>query len=315
MDDKTTIAEPGRHDMRVGEMAQSHLSSKHDAPTDLALKAPEDREIVRISPRSGLDWGYMHDLWNARSLIKVLVWRDLRVRYKQTIFGVGWVVLQPVMTALMYSLLFGLIARMPSEGVPYPIFLLTALLPWLFISRLVSDGATSVVANGGLVGKIYFPRLVLPLTVAGSLLVDLLVGFGVALVAMAIFGYFPGVRILALPLIIMFAAASGLSVALILAPLDVNYRDVRMLLPFAIQMVMFVSPILYSATVVPEQLRWFFDLNPIAVIANSVRWSLLGHGDLPGPGTMLISAGLVASLLALGVWLFVRAEARFADRI
>jgi lipopolysaccharide transport system permease protein len=219
------------------------------------------------------------------------------------------------MTALLYSLLFGLIARMPSEGVPYPIFLLIALLPWLFVSRLVSEGATSIASNGALVGKIYFPRLVLPLTVAGSLLVDLLVGFGVALLAMAIFGYFPGIRILALPVIILFAAASGLSAALILAPLDVNYRDIRMLIPFATQMVMFVSPILYSATVVPERLRWFFDLNPIAVIANSVRWSLLAHGELPGADTILISTGMVASVLALGVWLFVRAETRFADRI
>jgi lipopolysaccharide transport system permease protein len=279
------------------------------------LVAPQDREIVHIRPHGGLGWDYLHDLWNARSLIKVLVWRDLRVRYKQTIFGIGWVFLQPIMTALLYSLLFGLIARMPSEGVPYPIFLLTALLPWLFVSRLVSEGATSVAANGALVGKIYFPRLVLPLTVAGSLLVDLLVGFGVALFAMAMFGYFPGMRILALPAIILFAAASGLSVALILAPLDVNYRDIRMLIPFATQMVMFVSPILYSATVVPENLRWLFDLNPIAVIANSVRWSLLSHGEPPGADTILISTGLVASLLALGVWVFVRAETRFADRI
>jgi lipopolysaccharide transport system permease protein len=282
---------------------------------DRRLAAPQDREIVHIRPHGGLGWDYLHDLWNARSLIKVFVWRDLRVRYKQTIFGIAWVFLQPIMTALLYSLLFGLIARMPSEGVPYPIFLLTALLPWLFVSRLVSEGATSVAANGALVGKIYFPRLVLPLTVAGSLLVDLLVGFGVALFAMAMFGFFPGIRILVLPAIIVFAAASGLSVALILAPLDVNYRDIRMLIPFATQMVMFVSPILYSATVVPENLRWLFDLNPIAVIASSVRWSLLGLGELPGAGTILISTGLVASLLALGVWVFVRAETRFADRI
>jgi lipopolysaccharide transport system permease protein len=282
---------------------------------DLRLVAPQDREIIHIRPHGGLGWDYLHDLWSARSLIKVLVWRDLHVRYKQTMFGVGWVFLQPIMTALLYSLLFGLIARMPSEGVPYPIFLLTALLPWLFVSRLVSEGATSVATNAALVGKIYFPRLVLPLTVAGSLLVDLLVGFGVALFAMAIFGYFPGIRILAFPAIIVFAAASGLSMALILAPLDVNYRDIRMLIPFATQMVMFVSPILYSATVVPERLRWLFDLNPIAVIANSVRWSLLAHGDLPSAGTILISTGFVVSLLALGVWLFVRAESRFADRI
>jgi lipopolysaccharide transport system permease protein len=315
MDKKTVNDEPEHADPSVVGTPDPRLSSRSGPPNARSPAALQDREIVHIRPRGGLSWDYLHDLWNARSLIKVLVWRDLRVRYKQTVFGVAWVFLQPIMTALLYSLLFGWIARMPSEGVPYPIFLLTALLPWLFVSRLVSEGATSVASNSALVSKIYFPRLVLPLTVAGSLLVDLLVGFGVALVAMAIFGYFPGIRILALPLIIVFAAASGLSVALILAPLDVNYRDVRMLIPFTLQMVMFVSPILYSVTVVPEKLRLIFDLNPIAVIANTVRWSLLAHGDLPDAGTIMISVGLVASLLALGVWLFVRAETRFSDRI
>jgi lipopolysaccharide transport system permease protein len=312
MDDKTMTA---GGDRPVAGTAERQASSKLGRPDDRPLKAPHDRDIVNITPRSGLDRGYLHDLWTARALIKVLVWRDLRVRYKQTILGVGWVILQPVMTALLYSLLFGYIARMPSEGVPYPIFLLIALLPWLFISRLVSDGSTSVAANSGLVGKIYFPRLVLPLAVTGSLLVDLLAGFAVALVAMALFGYFPGVRILVLPLIVVFAAATGLSIALLLAPLDVNYRDVRVITPFAIQVVMFVSPILYSASVVPEKLRFIFDINPVAVIANSVRWSLLGHGTLPGAGTIVISVGLVAALLAAGALLFVRAETGFADRI
>jgi lipopolysaccharide transport system permease protein len=309
------MAEPDRADALTGVAPQSSPPAELVGSRGTSLAAPADREIVHIVKQSRLDWSYIQALWNARSLIKVLTWRDLRVRYKQTIIGLGWVLLQPVMTALLYSLLFGYIAHMPSEGVPYPIFLLAALLPWLFISRLVSEGASCIAANGALVGKIYFPRLVLPLAVAGSLLVDLLVGFGVALVAMAMFGYIPGIRILALPFIVVFAVASGLSVALILAPLDVNYRDVRMVVPFAIQMVMFVSPILYSPTVVPERLRWLFDLNPVAIIANGVRWSLLDRGELPDAGTILASVSLVTLLLVLGAWLFVRAEPRFADRI
>jgi lipopolysaccharide transport system permease protein len=264
---------------------------------------------------SGLDVPYLRDLWNSRSLIRVLILRDLTVRYKQTLFGPTWVVLQPLLTVLIYSLLFGYIAHMPSEDLPYPIFLLVALLPWLFVSRLISEGASCIASNGALVSKIYFPRLVLPLVVAGSLLVDLLVGFAVALVAMAIFGYFPGLQILALPFFIVFAAATGLAAALIIAPFDVHYRDIRMLIPFLLQLVMFISPIFYSATVIPERVRWLFDFNPIAVLATGVRWSLLDHGQPPDLFTAAGSGALVLSVLAVGVWLFVKAEALFADRI
>jgi len=275
----------------------------------------DSREIHRMVAHSGLDLSYLKDLWNSRPLIRVLVMRDLRVRYKQTLLGFAWVVLQPLMTVLVYSLLFGYIAHMPSEGLPYPIFLLVALLPWLFVSRLISEGASCIASNGALVSKIYFPRLVLPLVVTGSLLVDLIVGFAVALAAMGIFGYFPGLQILALPFFIIFAVATGLAAALIIAPFDVQYRDVRMLLPFLLQMIMFISPIFYSAMVIPERFRWLFDFNPIAVLATGVRWSLLNHGPPPDFVTTLGSVALVLSLLAIGAWLFVRAEALFADRI
>jgi lipopolysaccharide transport system permease protein len=266
-------------------------------------------------PHSGLDLPYLKDLWDSRQLIRVLILRDLRVRYKQTLFGPAWVVLQPLLTVLVYSLLFGYIARMPAEGLPYPIFLLVALLPWLFVSRLISEGASCIASNGALVSKIYFPRLVLPLVVAGSLLADLIVGFGVALAAMAIFGFFPGLQILALPLFVLFAAATGLAAALIVAPFDLHYRDVRLLIPFLLQILMFISPIFYSATAIPERFRWLFDFNPIAVLATGVRWSLLNHGPPPDFATALGSGALVLFMLVIGVWLFVKAEAVFADRI
>jgi lipopolysaccharide transport system permease protein len=286
--------------------------------TDQNFNVPDvgdSREIHRMVAHSGLDLSYLKDIWNSRPLLRVLIMRDLTVRYKQTMFGPAWVVLQPLMTVLVYSLLFGYIAHMPSEGLPYPIFLMVALLPWLFVSRLISEGSSCIASNSALVGKIYFPRLVLPLVVAGSLLVDLCVGFLVALAAMGIFGYFPGLQILALPFFIIFAVATGLAAALIIAPFDVHYRDVRMLIPFLLQVVMFISPIFYSASVIPERFRWFFDFNPIAVLASGVRWSLLNHGPPPDVITALGSSALVLFVLAVGAWLFVRSEALFADRI
>jgi lipopolysaccharide transport system permease protein len=283
---------------------------------DQALKDRIDaREISHIGPDQMLGAAYLKDLWASRQLLFVLIGRDLRVRYKQTIFGGGWVVMQPLMTVAAYSLIFGLIAKMPSEGVPYPIFLLSALLPWIFFQRLVLESAASVSSNSNLVGKIYFPRLILPLATLGSLTVDLLVGFMVALVAMVLFGYFPGPQIVFLPLIVLFAGCAGLSVGMILAPIDVNYRDVRMVVPILLQILMFCSPIFYSATVVPEKYRWLFEANPIAVIATGVRWTLLNHGGPPSLVPTLISVGMVAVAFGIGLWLFVRAEALFADRI
>jgi lipopolysaccharide transport system permease protein len=276
------------------------------------MKVDETRIIVA---QSRLDFAYLRELWEARTLIFVLIGRDVRVRYKQTLIGLGWVILQPLTSVLAYSFMFSYIARIPSEGVPYPIFLLTALLPWQFVARLATDGSQSVTVNANLVGKIYFPRLVLPLTVLGSSLVDLLVGLLIAILAMALFGYLPSVRILALPLLVVYAAMIGLAIAVLVAPLDVYYRDVRFAMPLGLQIVLFLSPVLYSVALVPERLRWLFELNPIAVMANGVRWCLLGHGTFPARSAVIESLLLVAALLAIGLWAFVRAEARFADRI
>jgi lipopolysaccharide transport system permease protein len=289
---------------RTGEEREADLQAQIDA-----------RPIFHIVTEQRFNTSYARDLWNARQLLFTLIGRDLRVRYKQTILGLAWVVLQPLLTVGAYSIIFGLIARMPSEGVPYPIFLLSALLPWIFFQRLVLESSASVASNSNLVGKIYFPRLILPLATLGSLAVDLLVGFGVALVAMGLFGYFPGPQIVLLPLVIIFAALAGLSIGLVLAPVDVNYRDVRMIVPIVLQIVVFASPVFYSASLVPERFRLYYDANPIAIIATSIRWILLNHGGPPGLLPTLISLVLVSVTFCVGLWLFVRAEARFADRI
>lgn len=271
--------------------------------------------IRRIDSKSGLNWNYLQELWLARNLIGMLVWRDVRVRYRQTVLGLGWVVAQPLLTVLVYSILFTYVVRMPSEGLPYPIFLLTALLPWQFISRLVGEGSQSVSINANLVGKIYFPRLALPIAVAGSTLVDLVAGLVVTLFAMALFGFFPGFKILALPLVIAFSALTAFCAAVWLAPLDVVYRDIRMLIPLGLQMVMFVSPILYPSEVVPERFRWIFEANPVAIVAQSARWSLLGHGQLPNMWSTVFTFVFVIALTVAGLVVFVRTEPRFADRV
>jgi lipopolysaccharide transport system permease protein len=273
------------------------------------------REITRIFPEQGIGSEYLKDLRNSFQLIRVLVNRDIRVRYKQTILGVAWIILQPLMTVAVYSFLFGYIARIPSEGVPYPLFLLVALLPWQFLARLVSEGAASITSNANLVGKVYFPRLILPIAVVGSLLMDLLVGLGVALIALIACGYYPGPAFFALPFIILFAIASGLAVVLIIAPLDVHYRDIRLVIPIVLQIVMFMSPIFYPPSVIPQSVRWIFEMNPIAVIAVGVRWSLLGTSPPPSPTSVAGALFIVVPMLCLGLTLFVRAEARFADKI
>jgi lipopolysaccharide transport system permease protein len=292
--------------------SEVRLTDERESDLEAEVNA---RTIFHIVSEQQVGGSYLQDLWSARQLLLVLIGRDLRVRYKQTIFGPLWVVLQPLLTVGAYSIIFGLVAKVPSEGVPYPIFLLSGLLPWIFFQRLVLEASASVTANTNLVGKIYFPRLILPLATLGSLTVDLLVGFGVALMAMALFGFFPGPQIVLLPLVIMFAGIAGLSIGLVLAPIDVNYRDVRMVVPIVLQFVMFLSPIFYSAKLVPESFRLYYDANPIAIISTNVRWMLLNHGGPASFGSTMLSLILVGATFCLGVWLFVRAEARFADRI
>lgn len=285
--------------------------------TDYALATVENDHTheERILPKSTLDLSYLRALWRARNIVGVIVWRDVRVRYKQTLLGIGWVIAQPLMSVAVYSIMFSVIAKVPSDGIPYPIFLLSAMLPWQFVSRIISEGSQSVTSSGALIGKIYFPRLALPLSVVGSGVVDLLVGTVVAMGLMALFGFFPSWHIVAYPFVIILAALIGFSVAVLLAPLEVFYRDVRMIIPLALQLLMYVSPILYPTSVLPERVRWIFEFNPIAVMSAAARWSLLGQGSLPKliPTIVVLVSATVLTLVGLVV--FVRTEPRFADRL
>jgi lipopolysaccharide transport system permease protein len=251
----------------------------------------------------------------ASGLLRVLVRRDVMVRYKQTFMGVGWAILHPMLTMLVYWFIFGYLARFPSEGLPYPIFVFAALLPWQYMARVMAEGGQSVSGNANLVTKIYFPRLILPLSTALSASIDLAIGLAFVLVAAPFFGYWPTWSVAFLPLFWLFAVATALGVALLIAPLEVRYRDVRFLLPIALQVWMLLSPVLYPVAMIPERFQFLFQVNPVAVVARGFRWSLLGAGAPPEAPALLVSGIIVVLLCVLGVMNFQRAERLFADRI
>lgn len=253
------------------------------------------------------------ELWAYRDLFWLLAWRDVRVRYKQTVLGIGWAVLQPVVTIVVFTLIFGRLAKVPSDGIPYPAFAFSALLPWTLFATALSRAANSLVTNASLLTKVYFPRLILP---AGAVLMNL-VDFGISLVVLlgllAWYHIVPGIPVLLLPLFLLYAVVAALALGIWMAALNVRYRDVQFALPFIVQMGMFISPVVYPASLVPSAFRLLFDLNPMTLVIQGFRWALLGTAA-PTP-LMLISIPLVALLLVSGVFYFRRTERYFADII
>jgi lipopolysaccharide transport system permease protein len=269
--------------------------------------------VFEIGPARGwLDLD-LRELWEYRELLYVLTWRDVKVRYKQTAIGALWVVLQPVLTMLLFSVLFGQFARLPSEGVPYPLFVFAALLPWQLFARALSDSSASLVQNQNLVTKVYFPRVMMPLSAVLAGLIDFVIALAVLLALMLIYGFVPTLAILTLPLFLLMAIAAALGVGLWLAALNVQYRDVAYAMPFLTQFWFFATPIAYSSSLVPEPWRALLGLNPMAGVADGFRWALLGAAP-PGP-LLAVSAGVVLALLVSGLIYFRRTEDSFADLI
>ena len=253
----------------------------------------------------------LHELWEFRELITAFTWRDIKLRYKQTGLGIAWAVLQPLLTMVIFTVFFGGLAKIPSEGVPYPLFVLSALLPWTLFAEGLTRSTTSMVTNASIMTKVYFPRLVMPLSSIISPLVDFAVSFVVLLAMMVYFGFMPKVTILALPLFLALALATSLGVGLWLSALNVKYRDFQYTVPFIIQIWMFASPVVYAASLVPEPLRVWYGLNPMAGVIEGFRWALLGTGA-PG-GMVLVSAAMVVVLLVSGMFYFRRMEQYYAD--
>jgi|CXWL01.1.fsa_nt_gi lipopolysaccharide transport system permease protein len=256
----------------------------------------------------------LREVWAYRDLLTLLIQRDITVRYKQSAIGIAWAVVQPLILMTIFSIVFGQFAKLPSEGYPYSLFTLCALVPWLYFARSLGGASESLVGSAHLVTKVYFPRLILPISKTASGLVDFAIAFVIVLVLLAWYRVMPGPALLLLPVFIGIATLTAFSLGLWLTALNVKYRDIGLLVPFATQIWMYASPIAYSTTLVPERWRWIYSLNPIVGVVEGFRWSLLGKAP-PAFGPMLLSLGIVLVLLVTGLAHFRRTERTFADII
>lgn len=270
--------------------------------------------VTRIVPTSGWVPLRLTEVWEFRELFFFLVWRDIKVRYKQTVIGAGWAIIQPLFTMIVFSIFFGRLAGMPSDGMPYPVFSLAALVPWTFFANALSQSSNSLVANANLITKVYFPRLIMPLASVLSGLFDLAISLVVLLLLMVWFGVVPSLNLLAFPLFIVLAVMTAAGAGLWMAAINVEYRDVRYVLPFLVQFWMFATPVAYPASLVPTQWQILYAINPMVGVIEGVRWSLLGSGSVP-VSSLLTSAAMAAALLVSGACYFRRMEKDFADRI
>jgi len=287
------------------------LSSKVHAPVHLATGAPS---CTVIQPNQGLLHLDLWAIWQYRELLYFLAWREIKVRYKQTVIGMAWAILQPLLTMTIFTIIFGNFAKIPSDGLPYPLFAYTALLPWEYFSQAISRSGVSLVSDANLIQKVYFPRLIIPLVAVVTPLVDFSLSFLVLLGMMVWFGVAPTWGVVALPLFLLLALLTTLAVGLWLSTLNVKYRDIRYTIPFLIQVWMYATPIAYPISLIPEKYRLLYSLNPMVGIVEGFRWALLGK-ESPDFRVMAVSASVVLALLFGGIVYFKKMEKTFADVI
>jgi len=270
-----------------------------------------DLPIHRIAPAIGWVPVRLGEIWEYRELLYFLVWREIKVRYKQTVLGVAWAVMQPFFTMVVFTIFFGKLARMPTDGIPYPVSVYCALLPWQLFAFSLTESSNSVVANQRLLTKVYFPRLIMPIAAVSVGLADSAISFVVLLLIMAYYGIAPGMAALTVPVWALFAVAAAIGVGLWLSALNVRYRDIRYTLPFLTQIWLFVTPVVYPSSMVPAAWRPFYALNPMVGVVDGFRWALVGG---PSPqATIGVSALVVLILLTSGLFYFRRTERTFAD--
>jgi lipopolysaccharide transport system permease protein len=286
-------------------------------------KIAETRQITQGSlekPRTSIEpprgWQALEwrEFWAYRELLFFLTWRDIKVRYKQTVLGAVWAILQPVLTMVVFSIIFGRLAKLPSEGLPYPVFTFTALLPWQLFSFALTSSSNSLIESQNLITKVFFPRLIVPIASTMAGLVDFAIAFVVLLGMMFYYRITPQVYIWTLPLFLLLALASALAVGLWLSALNVKYRDIRYVVPFLAQFWMYATPVAYSSQLIPEQWHWLYSLNPMTGVVEGFRWALLGKSALNLP-FLLLSAVVVLIFLVSGLYYFKRVESGFADVI
>ena len=276
------------------------------------MTAVTSQPALIIRPSKGFLRLNLKDVWAYRELLYFLVWRDIKVRYKQTALGAAWAIIQPVMTMVVFSIFFGRLAKVPSDGIPYPVFAFTALLPWQLFAFALTESSNSLVGSQNLITKVYFPRLIIPLSSVLAGIVDFVIAFVVLLGLMAYYRIRPTAAVVYLPFFVILAVMTALSVGLWLSALNVKYRDVRYTIPFLTQLWMFATPVAYPSSLIPEAWRAWYGLNPMAGVVEGFRWALLGKSG--GPGALLwVSVIAVAMLLAGGLYYFRRTESTFAD--
>lgn len=279
-----------------------------EAETAIASSLP----VLRITPPRGWSDLSLGEVWEYRELLYFFVWRDLKVRYKQTAIGAAWAVLQPFMSMIVFSLFFGMLAKIPSRGLPYPIFYYSALLPWQFFASSLTQASNTMVEHQRVITKVYFPRLLLPLSVTLSGLLDFGIGFVVFLGMMFYYSMTPRLAMLWLPAFLLLELLTAFGVGLWLSALNAIYRDVRYVLPFLVQFWLFASPVAYPSSLVPQRWRWAYGLNPMAGVIEGFRWALTGRGDPPSV-MLAVSAATVLAIMVGGVIYFQRMEDTVAD--
>jgi lipopolysaccharide transport system permease protein len=282
------------------------------APASSDLPLPGQVPVTIIRPSRGWISLNLRDLWEYRELLYFLTWRDVKVRYKQTLLGAAWAIIQPFFTMVVFSLFFGKLAHMPSDDIPYPIFSYAALVPWTFFANGLGQSSNSLVASANLIRKVYFPRLVVPISAVISGGVDFALAFLVLLGMMLFYGIVPTTAVVWLPLLLLLALVTSLGVGLWLTAMNVQFRDVRYTVPFLIQAWMFATPIAYPSSLLDEPWRTLYGVNPMAGVVEGFRWALLGTDTPPGP-LVLVSALVAVVLLVSGAYYFRRMEKTFAD--
>jgi lipopolysaccharide transport system permease protein len=287
--------------------------------TDLRKPAsrPEPRgtpPAIRIEPSRGWVSLRLGELWQYRELLYFLVWRDVKVRYKQTLLGASWAIIQPFFTMVVFSLFFGRLAKIPSDGVPYPIFSFAALVPWTFFATGLEQSSNSLVSSSNLIKKVYFPRLAVPTATVFSGVVDFALAFTILLGMMGFYGIAPTWNVVWLPFFFLMAMVTALGVGLWMSALNVQYRDVRYVVPFITQIWMFSTPVAYPSTLLGQPWRTVYGLNPMVGVIEGFRWALLGTNTVPGP-MVAASAAAAVALLVSGAYYFRRMEKNFADLV
>jgi lipopolysaccharide transport system permease protein len=298
--------------MRETKTSRHQPFVQPDVPLGNSIKKDLEGQVIVIEPARGWVALKLRELWAYRELLYFLVWRDVKVRYKQTVLGASWAILQPVLTMVVFTLFFGNLKDLHPGEVPYPLFSYAALVPWTFFANGLNQSSNSLVGSANLIKKVYFPRLVVPISAVLSGIVDFALAFVVLLVLMVYFGYPPTPAIVWLPVFLLLALVTALGAGLWLAALNVEFRDVRYVVPFLVQIWLFASPVIYSSDTVPAAWRALYGLNPMAGVIEGFRWALLGSG--PGPDLMMAVSALVAlALLVSGAFYFRRMEKNFAD--